>query len=333
MQMMPTRLRRTRRQAFIRRLVRENSLSAADLIFPMFIAEGRSAREPIPTMPGIERLGLEPLLQECARLDELDIPAIALFPSLNADLRSSDAREAYNDDGLVQRTVRAVKQAFPSMGVITDVALDPYTVHGQDGLIDADGYVLNDATVEILTRQALSHAEAGADIVAPSDMMDGRIGAIRDALEQSGHVNTLILSYAAKYASAYYAPFRDAVGSSAHLGKADKRSYQLDPGNGNEALREVDLDLAEGADIVMIKPALPYLDVVHRVKESFQVPVFVYHVSGEYAMIKTAAAAGCIDERAATLEALLACKRAGADAILSYCAKDAAAWLQDGVEE
>jgi len=323
-----TRMRRMRRDAFSRRLMRETRLTSDDLIYPVFIheADGRAA---VPSMPGIERLGLEELLLEAQRTAELGIPAIALFPVTAAGKKSDDAREAFNPDGLAQRAVRALKRALPELGVITDVALDPFTTHGQDGLIDDSGYVLNDETIAVLVKQALSHADAGADVVAPSDMMDGRIGAIRSALEDSGHIHTRILAYAAKYASSFYGPFRDAVGSAASLGSGDKHTYQMDVANSDEALREVALDLAEGADMVMIKPGLPYLDIVKRIKRRFGVPTFVYQVSGEYAMLKAASQNGWLDERAVVLESLTAMKRAGADAILSYYALQAAAWLEN----
>ena len=323
-----TRLRRMRRDAFSRRLARENALSADDLIQPLFVIEGARRREAVESMPGVERLSTDLLIAEAARLAGLGIPAIALFPVPDPATKSEDGREAWNAGGLVQRAVRALKQAEPALGVITDVALDPYTTHGQDGLVDASGRVLNDATVEALVRQALSHAAAGADVVAPSDMMDGRIGAIRAALERDGRHDTRILAYSAKYASCFYGPFRDAVGSGAALGKADKAGYQMDPANSDEAMREVALDIEEGADIVMIKPGLPYLDVVRRVKRRFGVPTFVYQVSGEYAMIAAAAANGWLDERAVVLEALTGIRRAGADLVVTYHAKDAAAWLQ-----
>jgi len=321
--------RRMRRDAFSRRLMREASLSADDLILPVFVHEP-AGRAPVASMPGVERLSVDELLHVAERASELRIPAIALFPVTAPGAKSLDAAAAWDDDGLAQRAVRALKQRFPALGVITDVALDPYTAHGQDGLVDADGYVTNDDTVEALVRQALSHARAGADVLAPSDMMDGRVGAIRDALEREGHVHVRILAYSAKYASAFYGPFRDAVGSAAALGKADKTTYQMDPANAEEALREVALDIEEGADMVMVKPGLPYLDIVRRVKEAFGVPTFAYQVSGEYAMLKAAAANGWLDERACMLEALLAFKRAGADAILTYAALDAAAWLREG---
>jgi porphobilinogen synthase len=322
-----TRLRRLRANAFSRRLIAENQVSVADLIYPIFIVEGENERQPITSMPGIERLSIDLLLEEAALLVKLGIPAIALFPLIAVDKKSLDAAEAYNPDGLVQRAVRALKQAFPGLGVITDVALDPFTTHGQDGVIDDASYVMNDDTTAILVKQALSHAKAGADMVAPSDMMDGRIGAIRQALEAHGYVNTSILAYSAKYASSFYGPFREAVGSAAALGKGDKYQYQMDPGNGNEALHEVALDLAEGADIVMVKPGMPYLDVVKQVKDQFKVPTFVYQVSGEYAMLKAAANAGWLNERAVVMESLIAFKRAGADAILTYFAKQVAEWL------
>ena len=322
--------RRLRADDFSRRLVREHRLSVDDLILPVFVHEGEDRVEDVGSMPGVQRLSIDRLLMLAAEAHGLGIPALAIFPVTPPEAKSEDAREAWNPDGLAQRAVRALKQALPDLGVITDVALDPFTSHGQDGLMDASGYIVNDATVEALVRQALSHAAAGADIVAPSDMMDGRIGAIRRALEEAGHVNTRILSYAAKYASSFYGPFRDAVGSAASLGKGNKYSYQMDPANGDEALREVALDIAEGADMVMVKPGLPYLDVVRRVKERFGVPTFAYQVSGEYAMLKAAARNGWLDERACVLESLLCFKRAGADAILSYFALDVARWLRGG---
>jgi len=321
--------RRLRRDGFSRRLVRETRLTSDDLIYPIFVLDDDRAREPVVSMPGVDRLGLDALLRECEVLVERGVPAIALFPVTPAEVKSEDAREAWNPRGLAQRTVRAVKQAFPELGVITDVALDPFTTHGQDGLIDDAGYVLNDETVEALVRQALSHAEAGADVVAPSDMMDGRVGAIRDALEHAGFIQTRILAYSAKYASSFYGPFRDAVGSAANLGAGNKYTYQMDPANTDEALNEVELDLAEGADMVMVKPGLPYLDIVWRIKERFGVPTFVYQVSGEYAMLKAAAQNGWLDERATVLEALLSMKRAGGDAILTYFARDVAGWLKE----
>jgi porphobilinogen synthase len=308
--------------------VRENALTADDLIFPMFVCEGSGHREAVASMPGVERVSLDELLVEAGELVALGVPAVALFPVTPSSAKSLDACEAYNPQGLAQRAVRALKQRFPELGVITDVALDPFTTHGQDGLIDDAGYVVNDATVEVLVRQALSHAEAGADVVAPSDMMDGRIGRIRDALEAAGHVNTRILAYSAKYASSFYGPFRDAVGSAGNLKGGDKYSYQMDPANSDEALREVGLDIAEGADMVMVKPGMPYLDIVRRVKDEFGVPTFVYQVSGEYAMLKAAAQNGWLNERAVVLESLLSMKRAGADAILTYFAKSVAGWLR-----
>ncbi|MGR9072319.1 MAG: porphobilinogen synthase [Gammaproteobacteria bacterium] len=322
-----TRMRRMRYSEFSRRLMREASLSSNDLIYPMFVIEGERSREKISSMPDIERLSLDLLLDEADEIHDLGIPAVALFPVTPAEKKSDDAREAFNPEGLIQRAVRALKLRRPELGVITDVALDPFTSHGQDGLIDASGYVVNDETVEVLVRQALSHAEAGADIVAPSDMMDGRIGAIRRALEQNGHANTLILAYSAKYASSFYGPFRDAVGSTGNLGGGNKYSYQMDPANSDEAVREVGLDLREGADMVMVKPGMPYLDIVNRVKKEFGVPTFAYQVSGEYAMLKAAAQNGWLDERQTVLESLLAFKRAGADAVLTYYAKSAARWL------
>jgi porphobilinogen synthase len=324
-----TRTRRMRRDHFSRQLMRETRLGVEDLIYPIFVVDGRKRREPVASMPGVERLSIDELCAEAEQVARLGVPAIALFPVTTPDRKSDDGREAHNPEGLAQRAVRALKDAVPELGVITDVALDPFTSHGQDGLIDASGYVVNDETVATLVRQALSHAEAGADIVAPSDMMDGRIGAIRDALEQGGHVHTRILAYSAKYASSFYGPFRDAVGSAASLGKGDKKSYQMDPGNSDEALREIALDLDEGADMVMVKPGMPYLDIVRRVKERFGVPTFVYQVSGEYSMLKAAAQNGWLDERAVVLEALACIKRAGADAILSYYARDAAQWLRE----
>lgn len=323
-----TRMRRMRLNDFSRRLMRENRLSVDDLILPIFILEGCGQREPIASMPGVERLSLDLLLEEAQELVTLGIPAIALFPVTPESAKSLDACAAFDPDGLVQRAVRALKQQCPELGIITDVALDPYTTHGQDGIIDESGYVLNDRTVETLVKQALSHAEAGADIVAPSDMMDGRIQAIRQALEAAGHSNTKILAYSAKYASSFYGPFRDAVGSSANLGKGNKNTYQMDPANSDEALHEVALDLEEGADMVMVKPGLPYLDIVREVKQTFGVPTLVYQVSGEYAMLKAAAQNGWLDEDATVLEALLSIKRAGADAILTYFAKQVAIKLQ-----
>ncbi len=324
-----TRMRRMRFNDFSRRLMRENRLSVDDLIYPMFVTEGSNRRESIASMPDIERLSLDLLLEEAHELYNLGIPAIALFPVIASDKKSENAAEAYNPDGLVQRSVRALKKAVPELGIITDVALDPFTTHGQDGLVNLDGYVLNDETIEVLTRQALSHAEAGADIVAPSDMMDGRIGAIRQALEAKNHVNTLILAYSAKYASSFYGPFRDAVGSAGNLGKSNKYSYQMDPANSDEAIREIQLDLQEGADMVMVKPGMPYLDIIRRVKDQYGVPTFAYQVSGEYAMLKAASMNGWLDEKQVVLESLLAFKRAGSDAILTYFAKSVAQWLQE----
>ena len=321
--------RRLRRDAFSRRLVCEHRLSVDDLILPVFVLEGSKRREAVASMPGVERLSLDLLLKEAAEWAALGIPALALFPVVSQERKSQRAEEAYRDDGLVQTTVRALKNKLPQLGIITDVALDPYTSHGQDGLIDDSGYVLNDETVTVLVRQALSHAAAGADVVAPSDMMDGRIGAIRAALEEKHFIHTRILAYAAKYASHFYGPFRDAVGSAANLGKGGKETYQMDPANSDEALREVALDIAEGADMVMVKPGLPYLDIVRRVKDRFGAPTFVYHVSGEYAMLKAAAQNGWLDERATVLESLLCCKRAGADGILTYYAAQAARWLRE----
>ncbi|MDX1588684.1 MAG: porphobilinogen synthase [Oleiphilaceae bacterium] len=323
-----TRLRRNRRDDFSRRLTREHSLSVDDLIYPLFVLEGEGQREPVTSMPSIERLSIDLLVEEARELAALGIPAIALFPVTPAAAKSLDAAEAWNPGGLAQRAVAAVKSAVPALGVITDVALDPFTVHGQDGIIDEQGYVLNDETLAALERQALSHARAGADVVAPSDMMDGRIGRIRQALEEQGHVNTRIMAYSAKYASSYYGPFRDAVGSAANLGKADKRTYQMDPGNSDEALHEVVMDLSEGADMVMIKPGMPYLDLVRRVKQELQVPTFAYQVSGEYAMHMAAAENGWLDGDAVMMESLLCFKRAGADGILSYFAKRAARLLK-----
>ncbi|HEY8540024.1 MAG TPA: porphobilinogen synthase [Steroidobacteraceae bacterium] len=324
-----TRMRRMRRDEFSRRLMRESTLSADNLIYPMFVIEGSKRREPVASMPGIERVTIDELVREAETLVELKIPAVALFPVTPPEAKTPDGKEAWNPDGLAQRAVKALKKAFPELGVVTDVALDPFTTHGQDGIIDESGYVLNDVTVEALVKQAMSHAEAGADVVAPSDMMDGRIGAIREALEVAGHTNTRILAYSAKYASSFYGPFRDAVGSAGNLGKGNKYSYQMDPANSDEALREVALDLQEGADMVMIKPGLPYLDIVRRVKETFGVPTFVYQVSGEYAMLMAAAQNGWLDERAVVLESLISIRRAGADGILTYFAKNVARWLRE----
>jgi porphobilinogen synthase len=319
-----TRMRRMRRDDFSRRLMRETCLTPDELIYPVFVLEGGGRREPVPSMPGVERLSIDLLVQEAREVQALGVPAIALFAVTPASAKSDDARQAYNPEGLAQRAVRALKDASPDLGVITDVALDPFTTHGQDGLIDESGYVMNE---EVLTLQALSHAEAGADVVAPSDMMDGRIGAIRAALEEEGRIHTRILAYSAKYASSFYGPFRDAVGSAANLGGGNKYSYQMDPANSDEAMREFALDLDEGADMVMVKPGMPYLDVVRRVKDRFGAPTFVYQVSGEYAMLKAASRNGWLEEQAVVLEALLCIKRAGADAILTYYAKDVARWL------
>jgi porphobilinogen synthase len=323
-----TRPRRMRRDDFSRRLIRENVLTANDLIYPVFVLDGEKRVEEVSSMPGVQRQSIDVLLRTAEDCVKFGIPALALFPVVDQSLKSLDAAEAHNPEGLVPRTIRALKTAFPELGVITDIALDPYTIHGQDGLIDDSGYVLNDETVAVLVQQALCHAEAGADVVAPSDMMDGRIGAIRSALEFDGHIHTRILAYSAKYASAFYGPFRDAVGSAANLGKGNKSTYQMDPANTDEALREVALDLDEGADMVMVKPGLPYLDIVHRVKQEFGVPTFAYQVSGEYAMLKAAAQNGWLDEKSCALEALLAFKRAGADGVLTYYALDAARWLK-----
>ena len=323
------RMRRMRRDDFSRRMMRETTLTPSDFIYPVFVMEGVKQRVPIPSMPGIERLTVDELVREATAIARLGVPAIALFPVTAPEAKSLDGSEAWNPDGLAQRAVRAIKREIPDLGVVTDVALDPFTTHGQDGIIDDSGYVMNDVTVAALVRQGLSHAEAGADVVAPSDMMDGRIGALRDALEHAGHIHTRILAYSAKYASSFYGPFRDAVGSSGNLGKGNKYSYQMDPANSDEALREVALDLAEGADMVMIKPGLPYLDIVRRVKDRFGAPTFVYQVSGEYAMLMAAAQNGWLDERAVALEALTSIKRAGADGILTYFAKRASSWLRD----
>ncbi|RBP78507.1 porphobilinogen synthase [Marinomonas rhizomae] len=323
-----TRMRRMRKNDFSRRLMREHNLTADDLIYPMFVLEGDNVREAISSMPNINRVSIDILLKEAEELVELGIPTIALFPYIEADKKSLHAEEAYNPNGLIQRAVRALKEAFPELGVLTDVALDPYTTHGQDGIIDDSGYVLNDITVDTLVKQALSHAQAGADIVAPSDMMDGRIGEIRDELEAEGFINTLIMAYAAKYASAYYGPFRDAIGSSGNLGKGNKFTYQIDPANSNEAIREVMLDIEEGADMVMVKPGMPYLDIVRRVKTELEVPTFAYQVSGEYAMHMAAFQNGWLDKDTVIMESLLVFKRAGADGILTYFAKDAARLLK-----
>jgi porphobilinogen synthase len=323
------RMRRMRRDEFSRRLMRETVLTPADFIYPVFVMEGSGQRVAVPSMPGVERLTVDELVREAEAVARLGVPAMALFPVTAPEAKSLDGREAWNPDGLAQRAVRALKKAVPGLGVITDVALDPFTTHGQDGIIDETGYVMNDVTVEALVKQAVSHAEAGADVVAPSDMMDGRIGAVRDALEAGGHIHTRILAYSAKYASSFYGPFRDAVGSAGNLGKGNKYNYQMDPANSDEALREVQLDLDEGADMVMIKPGMPYLDIVRRVKDRFGVPTFVYQVSGEYAMLMAAAGHGWLDERAVVLESLTSIKRAGADGILTYFAKRAAEWIAD----
>jgi porphobilinogen synthase len=321
-------MRRMRRDDFSRRLMRESALTVNDFIYPVFVLEGSARVEKVASMPGVERQSLDVLLKTAERAVKLGIPAMALFPVVDASLKTLGAEEAYNRDGLVPRVVKALKREFPDLGVITDVALDPYTSHGQDGLIDDTGYVLNDETLEVLAKQALCHAEAGADVVAPSDMMDGRIARIRAELEGAGQIYTRILAYSAKYASAFYGPFRDAVGSAGNLGKGNKYTYQMDPGNTNEALREVALDLEEGADMVMVKPGMPYLDIVRRIKDEFKVPTYAYQVSGEYAMLKAAAQNGWLDEKACVLESLLAFKRAGADGILTYFALDAAEYLK-----
>jgi porphobilinogen synthase len=323
-----TRMRRLRNQDFTRRLVAENQLTASDLIYPMFVLEGENQKEAVPSMPGIERLSIDLLVKEAHELVKLGIPAIALFPVTPLQAKSLCASEAYNPDGLAQKAVRAIKQAIPNIAVITDVALDPFTSHGQDGLIDEQGYVLNDETIEVLVKQALSHAEAGADIVAPSDMMDGRVGALRLALESHGFINTCIMAYSAKYASSYYGPFRDAVGSAGNIKGGNKKNYQMDPANSDEAMREIALDLQEGADMVMVKPGMPYLDIVRRCKDEFKVPTFAYQVSGEYAMHKAAFANGWLNEDEVILESLIAFKRAGADGILTYFAKQAAILLR-----
>ncbi len=323
-----TRPRRMRSADFSRRLMRETNITVDDLIYPMFIIEGDNQRTPVESMPDIERLSIDLLLEEARTLLDLKIPAIALFPVVSDDKKSDDAAEAWNPEGLLQTAVRELKKHYPDLGVITDVALDPFTLSGQDGLIDDSGYVMNDETVEVLVKQALSHAKAGADIVAPSDMMDGRIGQIRSALEVNNYINTKILAYSAKYASSFYGPFRDAVGSAGNLGSGNKYTYQMDPANTNEAMTEIELDLNEGADMVMVKPGIPYLDIVYRVKTTFGCPAFVYHVSGEYAMLKAAANNGWLDEKSTVMETLLSCKRAGADGILTYYAKQVAEWLK-----
>ncbi|MHB1174861.1 MAG: porphobilinogen synthase [Sulfuriferula sp.] len=321
------RMRRMRRDDFSRRLMRENQLSVDDLIYPVFVLDGADRVEQISSMPGVARVSIDRLLEVAGQCVALGIPAMALFPVIDPGLKTLNAEEAFNPDGLVPRAVRILKQRFPQLGIITDVALDPYTSHGQDGLIDTQGYVENDATIAVLVQQALAHAEAGADVVAPSDMMDGRVGAIRGALDAAGYIHTRILAYAAKYASSFYGPFRDAVGSTANLGASSKETYQMDPANSDEALREVALDIAEGADMVMVKPGMPYLDIVRRVKDAFGVPTYAYQVSGEYAMLKAAAANGWLDEKKCVLESLLSFKRAGADGILTYFALDVAKWL------
>ena len=328
-QFLAIRPRRMRKDEFSRRLMRENVLTTNDLIYPVFVLEGENKTEDVKSMPGVQRQSIDVLLKTAGECVKLGIPALALFPVVSQEFKSLDAAEAYNFDGLVPRTVRALKTAFPELGIITDVALDPYTTHGQDGLLDGTGYVMNDETVAVLIKQALCHAEAGADVVAPSDMMDGRIGAIRDGLEENGYIHTKILAYSAKYASAFYGPFRDAVRSSANLGKGNKYNYQMDPANSDEAIKEVALDIEEGADMVMVKPGMPYLDIVRRVKEEFGVPTYAYQVSGEYAMLKAAAQNGWLDEKACVLESLLAFKRAGADGVLTYFAMDVARWLKN----
>jgi porphobilinogen synthase len=324
-----TRLRRNRANDFSRRLVRENALSSSDLILPVFVIEGENKTEDIHSMPGVQRMSIDLLVAKAKRLVELGVPAIAIFPVAGDERKSELAEEAYNPDGLAQRAFRAIKSAAPELGIISDVALDPFTIHGQDGLLNQDGYVINDETIEVLVKQAVSHAEAGADIVAPSDMMDGRVGAIRDALEASGYLNTQILAYSAKYASAFYGPFRDAVGSANNLKGGNKYTYQMDPANSEEAIHEVKMDIDEGADFVMIKPGMPYLDIVKHVKDELKVPTFVYQVSGEYAMLKAASINGWLDEKAVVLEALMSFKRAGASAILTYYAEDVANWLAE----
>jgi len=322
-------MRRNRRTKALRNLVQETTLSSADFIYPVFVLEGEGRTEDVPSMPGISRKSVDLLLKELAEVQDLGIPAVALFPVIDQDKKSLDGAESANPNGLVQRTVRAIKEALPELAVMTDVALDPYTTHGQDGIIDDEGYVLNDVTVDMLVRQAVSHADAGADIVAPSDMMDGRIGAVRAALEANGHINTVILAYSAKFSSSFYGPFRDACGSAENIKGGDKHTYQVSPGNSDESVREVGLDLDEGADMVMVKPAMPYLDIVRRVQETYQVPTLAYQVSGEYAMLKAAAQNGWLDEKAVVLESLLGIKRAGASAILTYYAMAAARWLAE----
>jgi porphobilinogen synthase len=323
------RMRRNRRTPALRKMVRESTLSSADFIYPVFVLDGKGQEQDVASMPGVSRKSIDLLLEELRVARDLGIPSVALFPVIDQDKKSLDGAECANPDGLVQRTVRAIKAELPELAVVTDVALDPYTTHGQDGIIDENGYVLNDVTVDMLVRQAVSHANAGADVVAPSDMMDGRIGAIRAALEDAGHINTVILAYSAKFSSSFYGPFRDACGSAENIKGGDKHTYQVSPANSNEAVREVGLDLDEGADMVMVKPAMPYLDIVRRVKEAYEVPTFAYQVSGEYAMLKAAALNGWLDERAVVLESLLGIKRAGADGILTYFAIDAARWLAE----
>ncbi|MDB5909892.1 MAG: porphobilinogen synthase [Massilia sp.] len=323
------RMRRMRRDPFSRALMRENTITAADLIYPVFILDGEGQRQQVASMPGVERVSVDLLLEVAQECVGLGIPVLALFPVIDAALKTYDGAEATNPNGLVPRAVRALKSRFPELGILTDIALDPYTTHGQDGLPDESGYIVNELTIEMLIRQALTHAQAGVDVVAPSDMMDGRIGAIRNALEEAGHIHTRIMAYSAKYASAFYGPFRDAVGSSANLGKADKNTYQMDPANSDEALREVALDLAEGADMVMVKPGMPYLDIVRRVKDEFRVPTFAYQVSGEYAMLKAAAQNGWLDHDKVMMESMMAFKRAGADGVLTYFARDIARLLRD----
>lgn len=324
-----TRLRRSRKSNFSRRLVRENNLSTDDLIWPVFVIEGNNKREDVPSMPNVQRLSQDLLIAEAKQLFSLGLTAITVFPVVDGAKKSEHAKEAFNPNGLAQTTIKAIKDALPELGVMTDIALDPYTTHGQDGLIDESGYILNDTTIEVLIKQAVSHADAGADIIGPSDMMDGRVGAIRQALENANHSNTIIMAYAAKYASNFYGPFRDAVGSAGNLAGANKYTYQMDPANSDEALHEVAMDIQEGADYVMVKPGLPYLDIVRRVKDAFDVPTFVYHVSGEYAMLKAAVQNGWLDEKATTMETLISCKRAGANGILTYCTPDVLAWLNE----
>ncbi|HSJ79838.1 MAG TPA: porphobilinogen synthase [Thiobacillus sp.] len=328
-----SRMRRMRRDDFSRRLMREHTLTSNDFIYPVFVLDGQQRREAVASMPGVERLSIDLLLPVAEECVQLGIPALALFPVIEAGLKTLGAEEALNPDGLVPRTVAALKNHFPGLGIITDIALDPYTSHGQDGLIDDAGYVMNDETVAVLAQQAVVHAQAGADVVAPSDMMDGRVAALRAALEGSGHIHTRILAYAAKYASSFYGPFRDAVGSAANLGKGNKATYQMDPANSDEALWEVGMDLQEGADMVMVKPGMPYLDVIRRIKDTYGAPTYAYQVSGEYAMLKAAAQNGWLDERTCVLEALLGFKRAGADGVLTYFARDAARWIRESTPQ